>query len=260
MTRYIGHARSNLDKKAGDSSGKEVLVSKFTYSKSGTSVYNWTYVFRPVKNASKMASMCEKACANNYIGYSSNGTKEYGKNAAQYLAKKVNYDLSKIRTKTGLSCGDLICLCSQYAGLSTVYLGSALQLASSFKKNKNYKTLKYQEGMVLKRGDVLITAHSNGKNNHVVMYLGSDFSTMPALPKRGYFKLGDKSSDVMRVQLLMNWLKLKSEDGKIINLDIDGAYGSKTFKAVWVFEETYGLKPDGHFGTKCLDKAKRIRR
>lgn len=254
MAKYIGHARSNSDHKAGDSSGKEVLVSKFTYSKSSTSVYNWTYVFRPVKNADKMASMCEKACANNYIGYCSTATKTYGKNAPQLLAKKVGYDLSKIKTKTGLSCGDLICLCSRYAGLSKVYLGSALPLASALKQNPNYKCIKYSYGMALKRGDVLITAHSNGKNNHVVMYLGATYpcDSLPTLPKRKYFKIGDQGVGVKRLQKLIAWMG--------IPVNQDGVYGVATAEAVKKFQAKYGLVVDGEFGEKSLAKAKKIKR
>jgi hypothetical protein len=170
----IGHARKDYDHKAGDSSGKEVLKSKFTYSSSSGSVYNWTYVFRPkdISKANKAASMCEKAIANNNIGYCSNGETAYGKSKAMTkLAKAVKYDLSKITTKCGCSCGDLICLCNHYAGLSTCYIGSGKQLAEKYKKNSNFQTIKYKKSMQLYRGDVLITAHSSGKNNHVVMCL-----------------------------------------------------------------------------------------
>ena len=173
MTR-IGHARKDYDGKAGDSSGKEVCVTKFTYTRSAKSVYDWTYVFRPksIEKANKSASMCEKACANNAIGYNSHGETAYGKaKAMTKLAKAVNYDLSKIKTKCGCSCGDLICLCNHYAGLSTCYIGSGKQLAENLKKNKNFECKKYSKGMQLYRGDVLITAHSNGKYNHVVMCL-----------------------------------------------------------------------------------------
>ena len=172
--KAIGHARKDYDHKAGDSSGKEVLRSKFTYSASSGSVYNWTYVFRPkdIAKANKTATMCEKAIANNAIGYNSHGETAYGKaKAMTKLAKAVNYDLSKIKTKCGCSCGDLICLCNHYAGLSTCYIGSGKQLAEALKKNSNFTTYKYHKGMQLYRGDVLITAHSSGKNNHVVMCL-----------------------------------------------------------------------------------------
>lgn len=170
----IGHARADYDHKAGDSSGKEVCKSSFTYSASSSSPYNWTYVFRPkdIAKANKAATMCEKAIANNNIGYNSHGETAYGKaKAMTKLAKAVNYDLSKITTKCGLSCGDLICLCNHYAGLSTCYIGSGKPLAANLKKNSNFTCLPYKKGMQLYRGDVLITAHSNGKNNHVVMCL-----------------------------------------------------------------------------------------
>ena len=170
----IGHARKDYDHKAGDSSGKEVLKSKFTYSASSGSVYNWTYVFRPkdIAKANKAAEMCEKAIANNNIGYCSKGETAYGKaKAMTKLAKAAKYDLSKISVKCGCACGDLICLCNHYAGLSTCYIGSGKQLAENYKKNKNFECKKYSKGMQLYRGDVLITAHSSGKHNHVVMCL-----------------------------------------------------------------------------------------
>lgn len=170
----IGHARKDYDGKAGDSSGKEVCKTKFTYNASSGSVYNWTYVFRPkdVTKAEKAATMCEKGIANNNIGYNSHGETAYGKaRAMTKLAKAAKYDLSKITTKCGLSCGDLICLCNHYAGLSKCYIGSGKQLAEALKKNKNFECIKYKKGMQLYRGDVLITAHANGKNNHVVMCL-----------------------------------------------------------------------------------------
>ena len=170
----IGHAIKDYDHKAGDSSGNEVKKSSFTYKTSSTSVYNWTYVFRPkdIAKANKAADMCEKAIKNNNIGYNKNGETAYGKaKAMSKLAKAVKYDLSKITTKCGLSCGDLICLCNRWAGLSTCYIGSGKQLAANLKKNKNFECKKYTKGMQLYRGDTLITAHSNGKNNHVVMCL-----------------------------------------------------------------------------------------
>lgn len=201
-TITIGQASSDLDKKAGDSNGKEVSRATFKYVDSVTSPYNWTYVFRPKDSAKaeKAATMCEKAIANNNIGYSKSGETEYGKDKAMTkLAKAVNYDLSKITTKCGLSCGDLICLCNQYAGLSTCYIGSALELAKSLKNNSNFDCLFYTKGMTLKRGDTIITAHSNGKNNHVAMILngGNNMAKKTRVQIArdviaGYYGSGDK--------------------------------------------------------------------
>lgn len=171
---YLGQACSDYDKKAGDGSGKEVTKSAFKYVGSTSSPFNWTYVFRPKDSnkAEKAASMCEKAIANDNIGYSKNGETKYGKSKAMTkLAKEVNYDLSKIKVKCGLSCGDLVCLCNHFAGLSTCYIGSGLALANNLKKNGNFTCLPYKNGMALKRGDTIITAHGNGKNNHVAMIL-----------------------------------------------------------------------------------------
>ena len=175
---YIGHAASNRDGKAGDGDGKEVLKSKWVYKSSSTSCYNWTYLFRfkDPDMAEAAADMMEKAIANDNIGYCSNGTRTYGKNACQYLAAEVDYDLSKITTKTGCSCGDIVMLCIRWAGPKVKYTGGALDVVAELKKkNKKfdcYTDAKYvTQQDYLERGDILITAHPNGKNNHVVMVL-----------------------------------------------------------------------------------------
>ena len=206
-TITIGQAASNLDKKAGDSSGKEVCKINFKYIDSITSPYNWTYVFRPKDStkAEKAAIMCEKAIANNNIGYSKSGETEYGKDKAMTkLAKAVNYDLSKITTKCGLSCGDLICLCNHYAELSTCYIGSALELTQSLKNNSNFNCLPYTKGMILKRGDTIITAHANGKNNHVAMVLngGNNMATKTRVQIARDVIAGDYGSGDARIAAL----------------------------------------------------------
>ena len=167
---FLGQARHDIDKKPGDGSGREVCKTGFSYSSSGP--FNWTYVFRAKdrNKANMAANMCEMALKNNNIGYCKNGSK-YGSRAANKLAAAVDYDLSKITTKTGLSCGDLICLCNHYAGLSDCYDGSGLGLSKKYKNNDNFECLSYHRGMKLLRGDVVITAHSNGKGNHVAMCL-----------------------------------------------------------------------------------------
>ncbi|MGX8774060.1 MAG: fibronectin type III domain-containing protein [Bacillota bacterium] len=167
---YLGQARNDIDKKPGDGSGREVCKSKFSYSSSGR--FNWTYVFRPKdrSKANAAANMCEMAMKNNNIGYCRNGSK-YGSHAADKLARAVDYDLSKITVRTGLSCGDLICLCNHYAGLSECYDGSGLGLSRKYRANSNFTTIRYKRGMKLLRGDVVITAHESGKQNHVAMCL-----------------------------------------------------------------------------------------
>lgn len=75
----------------------------------------------------------------------------------------------------------------------------------------------------------------------------------PTLPKRGWFKRGDKSNQVKLLQHLLNW-------AVGTRLETDGEYGPKTAQAVYAFEAIYGLTQDGEFGKKCLKKAKEIRK
>lgn len=72
----------------------------------------------------------------------------------------------------------------------------------------------------------------------------------PSLPKRGYFKLGDKGVNVKRLQTLLS--KLKYSFGAI-----DGVYGEKTEKAIKRFQKKNKLKVDGKVGKKTLAAIKK---
>lgn len=77
--------------------------------------------------------------------------------------------------------------------------------------------------------------------------------TFPKLPKRGYFKKGDKGTQVKNLQKFLNWwgnYKLK----------VDGKCGKKTIKAVKKFQKSIGTKADGKFGKKTLAKAKTLKK
>ena len=174
----IGQASKDYDGKAGDGNGKEVASANWAYSSSDTSYRNWTYVFRlkDTAKADAAADMLEKAIANDNIGYCSQGNKVYGENACQKLAAKVGYDLSKITIKTGCSCGDIVTLCIKSTGIECPYTGSGLDVAKALKDRSNnflcFTEEKYvADDAYLQRGDILVTAHSNGKNNHVCMVL-----------------------------------------------------------------------------------------
>ena len=83
---------------------------------------------------------------------------------------------------------------------------------------------------------------------------------LPALPKRGYYMLGDGyktltdyRTQIKRLQRFLNW-------AIGANLTVDGKYGEKTKAAVMKFQKLYGLKVDGAFGTKSLAKAKKVKK
>lgn len=76
-------------------------------------------------------------------------------------------------------------------------------------------------------------------------YTGS----LPKLPKRSYFRQGDKGAEVKKLQKFLNWY------GNY-KLAVDGIYGYNTGQAVRRFEAAHGLTIDGEFGKQCLTKAK----
>lgn len=77
--------------------------------------------------------------------------------------------------------------------------------------------------------------------------------TYPTLPSRGYFKKGDKGTQVKNLQKLLNWLNGAK-------LSVDGILGNDTLNEVGKFQKTYGLKVDKLFGKDCLAKAKTIKK
>lgn len=76
--------------------------------------------------------------------------------------------------------------------------------------------------------------------------------TYPKIPKRGYFKKGDKGTQVRYLQKYLKWYGY--------NLKADGHYGTKTAYYVKKFQKVKGLKASGCFGPKSLAKAKLVKR
>lgn len=90
--------------------------------------------------------------------------------------------------------------------------------------------------------------------NKIVNTVKKGYSgTLPTLPKRGYFLIGDKGENVLRLQKFLNWY------GKY-GLALDKSYGEKTANAVRDFERDNKLTVDGSFGKKCLEVAKNIKK
>ena len=75
----------------------------------------------------------------------------------------------------------------------------------------------------------------------------------PKLPSRGYFKLGDNSTQVKYLQKFLNWFG----DYKLV---ADGSIGSKTISAIKKYQKAVKLNPDGLFGKESLEKAKNYKK
>lgn len=108
------------------------------------------------------------------------------------------------------------------------------------------------------RGDETIDYTNNVPNGDFYAYFGikrdgessnTYTGTLPTLPSRGYFKKGDKGTQVKNLQKFLNW----ALDGK---LGVDGIIGDKTIKAVKKFQDLVRIKIDGLFGKSSLKKAK----
>lgn len=74
---------------------------------------------------------------------------------------------------------------------------------------------------------------------------------LPTLPKRGFFKVGDKGEQVKLLQKFLVWAGFS-----VGKSGIDGDYGSATKNAVIEFQSLYGLSVDGGWGKECQEQAK----
>ena len=76
--------------------------------------------------------------------------------------------------------------------------------------------------------------------------------TFPKLPKRGYFKKGDKGKQVKNLQKFLKWYGYK--------IKVDGKCGKNTIKTIKKFQKAVGMKATGRFGKKTLAKAKKVKK
>lgn len=74
----------------------------------------------------------------------------------------------------------------------------------------------------------------------------------PTLPKRGYFKKGDKGKEVVKMQKVLDWIS----PGCLPKYGCDGDYGNETTNAVKVCQSILGVKTDGLYGKATQAAAK----
>lgn len=170
MAVKIGHAAKDERKKynsgqAGDQTGVEVYTLNW---------YNagWNVVLRP-KSASlaeKSAVACEKACANNKIGYD-----QYQRNNLYKEAQKVGFDIAKIKTACECDCSSLMHTCAIIGGAHLTYGSNGLvtfNMVNAFVQSGDYEKLtgsKYcAQDAYLKRGDILVK-----ESGHTAMVLSN---------------------------------------------------------------------------------------
>lgn len=157
MTAKIGHA--SLDEnnkvkggKAGDQTGKEVLIQDWYLRQNG-----WSAVFRAKDTivAEKIAKAIEQACKNNNIGYD-----QSQRTTLYEQAKKVNWELSQIKSKCECDCSSLVSVCVNAAGITVskdMYTGNQKEVLHSTNKFNIFTDEKYlKKPDYLQRGDILL--------------------------------------------------------------------------------------------------------
>ena len=250
MAIKIGHASIDENNKAkggksGDQTGKELCIRTW-YAK------EWTCVLRPKTStlANKSANACEKGCANSNIGYDQNQ-----RNTLYTQAKKVKFDLSKIKTPCETDCSAFMTVCAISGGAKIEYGSNApttSTMKNAFVKSGNYTVLTDKKYLTsdkyLKRGDILVKAGS-----HTVMVLENGTTSTTKKPTTS------KKND--NVETYQKWLN-KSFD---MDLVVDGKYGDNTKKASIKAWQTLvniafrtKVKVNGVFDAKSKEVAKKF--
>ena len=132
-------------------------------------------------------------------------------------------------------------------------LGKSVSVSRSFKVSSSGSTAKAL-GFACQNTETgtVQTGSSSGSTSAAAVVKKAYSGTFPKLPKRGYFKKGDKGTQVKRLQKLLKWCGYSVTTG--------GTYGAKTIKAVKKLQKKLGLKQDGKFGKKTLAKAKQLKK
>lgn len=183
-----------------------------------------------------------------------------------------NYKISSITGKILNSSGSAVYSKTIKPSSTTAYRLSSLDDYMKFSKLSN-GTYTYYVAMTDSLGQTVSARHTFKVSSSVSSSSALGFATAgvtsssstvttptattyqgayPTIPKRGYFKKGDKGTQVKRLQLMLNWCGYKVTTG--------GKYGSATIKAVKKLQKALKLKQDGKFGKKTLSKVKTIKK
>ena len=154
---------------AGDQTGKEVCIRDW-YNKPWTCLIR----FKDPAKAERVAQDMEWAAANDNIGYDQNQ-----RNTLLSEARKVNFNLSKIKVKCETDCSGLVTVCCIYAGIpesELTYKGNCAttrtlkQWLKATGEVDVYTTPMYtSKPDKLKRGDILLA-----EGSHVAVVVRTD--------------------------------------------------------------------------------------
>lgn len=261
--------------KGGDQTGKEVKTGNW-YNFNQTIVYR----FKDRAKAKKYAQFIKNACANNNIGYD-----QWQRESLYTQLKKVNMDVTKVKTPCECDCSTLVSAGLIAVGINVPYNMRTATLAQYLPKTGEFTELKDSKyltsGDYLMTGDIInrpahhvITALEDGckanvsretltAKEEVVADLQSalnrDYNTSLAVDgkygpktqaclKSHNIKKGTNGKySVKWLQKTLNKLGITDEDGN--KLSVDGDFATKTLSAVKKLQKKLKITQDGEVGT-----------
>lgn len=248
MIVKIAHASIDESNKAqggqaGDQTGREVCVRSW-YNKP------WGCVIRFTDStmANAVARCMEMAAANDKIGYDQNQ-----RNTLLKLARKYNYDVSRVTEKCETDCSALVSVACMYAGIPE----STLTLHGNCATTRTLRQILKATGEVeifttplytsrtekLKRGDILLK-----EGSHVAVVVNCENGVTgvsnPYTLTASLLKKDSKGENVKWLQYELN--KTGAQ------LAVDGEFGDKTLQAVKNYQKSKGLVVDGVVGVKTF--------
>ena len=161
----IGQAQANENwgtrgGKAGDQTGSEVCISKWSYNSKNGVYNNWKYVIRAKDPAiaRKLADCMKKACVNNHIGYDQAAPDRF---TCYDEAKAVGWKLDKIKNDCETTCSSLVSVCLNAVGIKTDRYWDASLVVNDLKATGKFTLLTSSEftanSDLLEPGDILVS-------------------------------------------------------------------------------------------------------
>ena len=255
---------------AGDNNGTEWELRAW-YS------YPWNYVLRYSKNPDVgicISNLHIKAAKNNKVGYD-----QWQRNTYWNELVKAKYDPSKITIPCEADCSAGVIAHVKATGhilgikalqnCTSTYTGNMRDgfKACGFDVLSDRKYLTSEK--YLEVGDVLLNSA-----NHTAVYVGDGTilsmsfekktygekypnRRYPKIPEHKYFKLGEESIEVLRLQKYMNWYFDLNGDAKI---ELTSKVDKNLLDKVEEFQRKEKITVDRKFGVKSLAKAKTVRK
>ena len=254
MSIMIGHAsiseNGTVNGDPGDQTGGEGCIRTW-YDKGWTSM-----AIHPDPDVrEKHAQAVEDACKNDNIGYSQYGASN--RNTLNTQAKKVRYNLSKIKKKCNCDCSSLQNVAAVASGAAGVSYGSngwttanivdklraagyKVITASTYLRSTSYCV---RGAIYVKDGHTMCGLSNGSKASQTLKKAGVSGTSSAGAGESRILKRGMTGEDVKDMQ--QGLIKAGYSCG---SCGADGEFGADTETALKEFQKANGLEVDGKYG------------